>query len=100
MTERHFEEVSTALLSHTQSPMSAFIPFSHLSVLTGEGVKNFVLFSGQYLPNYVTPPHAHRSCTALSLDGSTYLFSEVTEMGMIFLNMKYCIKSVGGKYAV
>lgn len=68
--------------------------------MTGEGVKNLMLFFGQYLLKYVTPPHAHRNCTALSLDGSTYLFSEVTEMGMIFLNMKYYIKSVGGKYAV
>lgn len=68
--------------------------------MTGERVKNLVLFSDQYLLKYVSPPHVHRSCTALSLDGFTYLFSEVTEMGMIFLNMKYCIKSVGGKYAV
>lgn len=80
--------------------MPAFTPFSHISATTGEGVKNLVLLSGQYLLKYVTPPHAHRSCTALSPDGSTYLFSEVTEMGMIFLNMKCCIKSVGGKYAV
>lgn len=78
--------------------MPASIPFSHLPAVKGEGVKDHAAFQTALSHVCYLPPHA--SDAALPPDGSTYLSSEAKEMGMISLNMKCRIKSVGGKYAV
>ena len=90
--------VNKSIFSCPSPPVPPSIPFSHLPAVKGEGVKDHAAF--QIVLSHVCYLSPHTSDAALPLDASTYLSSEAKEMGMIFLNMKCRIKSVGGKYAV